>query len=79
MHLDWILNPLAQYAVLAAGLFACLALFLAVKREMARCADEHRNREIRWRPRSSRWSRRWRTSARASRTWKNGRARSTPV
>jgi len=34
MYLDWILNPLAQYGMLAAGLMACLTLFLAVKREM---------------------------------------------
>ena len=31
MHLDWILNPLAQYGMLAAGLIACLVLFAAVK------------------------------------------------
>ena len=24
MHMDWILNPLAQYGMLAAGLIACL-------------------------------------------------------
>jgi hypothetical protein len=34
MHLDWILNPLAQYGMLAAGLIACLVLFAAVKLEM---------------------------------------------
>jgi UDP-N-acetylmuramoylalanine-D-glutamate ligase len=34
MHLDWIMNPLAQYGVLAAGLIACLALFAAVKVEV---------------------------------------------
>ena len=34
MHLEWILNPLAQYGMLAAGLFACLSLFLAMKREV---------------------------------------------
>ena len=34
MHWDWILNPLAQYGMLAAGLLACLALFAAVKLEM---------------------------------------------
>jgi hypothetical protein len=34
MHWDWILNPLAQYGMLAAGLIACLALFAAVKLEM---------------------------------------------
>lgn len=34
MHLDWILNPLAQYGMLAAGLIACLALFAAAKLEM---------------------------------------------
>jgi hypothetical protein len=34
MHMDWILNPLAQYGMLAAGLFACLALFVAMKREV---------------------------------------------
>ena len=35
MHLDWILNPLAQYGMLAAGLIACLVLFAAVKVEIA--------------------------------------------
>jgi hypothetical protein len=34
MHLDWLLNPLAQYGMLGAGLIACLALFLAVKLEV---------------------------------------------
>lgn len=34
MHLDWILNPLAQYGVLAAGLIACLVLFMTVKVEV---------------------------------------------
>jgi hypothetical protein len=34
MHLDWIVNPLAQYGMLAAGLIACLTLFLAVKMEV---------------------------------------------
>jgi len=34
MHLEWILSPLAQYGMLAAGLIACLALFAAVKLEM---------------------------------------------
>src|SRR5271157_4099454 len=34
MHLDWILNPLAQYGMLAAAMIACLALFAAVKLEM---------------------------------------------
>jgi hypothetical protein len=34
MHLNWILSPLAQYVMLAAGLIACLALFAAVKTEM---------------------------------------------
>jgi hypothetical protein len=34
MHLDWILNPLAQYGMLAAGLIACLVLFAAVKVEV---------------------------------------------
>ena len=45
MHLDWILNPLAQYGMLAAGLIACLALFLAVKREV--CAVRQRAQESR--------------------------------
>jgi hypothetical protein len=34
MHLDWLLHPLAQYGMLAAGLIACLVLFAAVKLEM---------------------------------------------
>jgi hypothetical protein len=34
MHMDWILNPLAQYGMLAAGLVACLVLFMAMKVEM---------------------------------------------
>ena len=34
MYFDWILNPLAQYGMPAAGLIACLALFMAVKLEM---------------------------------------------
>ena len=34
MHLEWILNPLAQYGMLAAGLIACLVLFTTVKVEM---------------------------------------------
>lgn len=45
MHLDWILNPLAQYGMLAAGLIACLALFLAMKLEV--CAVGQRARESR--------------------------------
>ena len=46
MHWDWILNPLAQYGMVAAGLIACLALFLTVKfelRAIARRAEEARN------------------------------------
>ena len=35
MHLDWILNPLTQYGLLAAGWIACLVLFAAVKVEVA--------------------------------------------
>ena len=45
MHLNWILNPLAQYGMLAAGLIACLALFLAVKLEVG--AVRQRERESR--------------------------------
>jgi hypothetical protein len=45
MHLDWIMNPLAQYGMLAAGLIACLTLFVAVKLEMA--AVDRRERESR--------------------------------
>lgn len=36
MNLDWILNPLTQYAALAAGLIGCLSLFVSTKAEMAR-------------------------------------------
>ena len=35
MHLDWILNPLTQYGMLAAGWIACVVLFLAVKVEVS--------------------------------------------
>ncbi len=45
MHLDWILNPLAQYGMLAAGLIACLALFLAVKLEIS--TESQRTQESR--------------------------------
>jgi hypothetical protein len=45
MHLEWILNPLTQYGMLAAGLIACLALFLAVKLEV--CAMRQRAQESR--------------------------------
>jgi|ERR1039458_8527246 hypothetical protein len=45
MHLDWILNPLAQYGMLAAGLIACLALFLAMKLEV--CAVGQRAQQSR--------------------------------
>jgi len=31
--MTWILNPVAQLALTAAGMLACLALFIAVKRE----------------------------------------------
>jgi hypothetical protein len=43
MHMDWILNPLAQYGMLAAGLIACLALFAAVKLEV--CVVRQRAQE----------------------------------
>jgi hypothetical protein len=36
MNFDWILNPLTQYAALAAGLIGCLALFISTKAEMSR-------------------------------------------
>ena len=36
MNFDWILDPLTQYAALAAGLIGCLALFISTKAEMAR-------------------------------------------
>jgi hypothetical protein len=36
MRLDWILSPIAQYALLALALASCLALFLSMKREIAR-------------------------------------------
>jgi hypothetical protein len=36
MSLNWIMNPAAQYAALALALFSCLAVFLSIKREMAR-------------------------------------------
>jgi len=36
MRLDWILSPIAQYAFLALALAGCLALFLSMKREIAR-------------------------------------------
>jgi mannose/fructose-specific phosphotransferase system component IIA len=46
MHLNWILNPLAQHGMLAAGLIACLSLFLALKlevRAVRRRAQESRD------------------------------------
>ncbi len=36
MRLDWILSPIAQYAFLALALAGCLALFLSMKKEIAR-------------------------------------------
>jgi hypothetical protein len=37
MHLDWLLNPLTVYALAAAGLSLSLALFVSIKREVAKC------------------------------------------
>ena len=80
MHLDWILNPLAQYGMLAAGLIACLALFVAVKLELcAVCQTGAGIERCAGCPGPARWSRRWGTSARASPTWKNGLARLAPA
>jgi hypothetical protein len=36
MRLDWILSPMAQYALLALAMAGCLALFVSMKREIAR-------------------------------------------
>ena len=36
MNLDWILNPLTPYALIAAALAACLAVFVSTKREVYR-------------------------------------------
>ena len=80
MHWDWILNPLAQYGMLAAGLIACLALFAAVKLEMcigaadseamARCAGCGSPRDGVGAEADP---------ARVSPTFKNGRARLPPA
>jgi hypothetical protein len=35
MHLDWILGPLAQYGIAAAGLISSLCLFFALKVELS--------------------------------------------
>jgi hypothetical protein len=40
MHLNWILNPLAQYALLGAGLIACLVLFMDMKLEVQESKNE---------------------------------------
>ena len=42
MHLDWILNPLAQYGMLGAGLIACLVLFMTVKVEVGEVGQQAR-------------------------------------
>ena len=36
MNLDWIFSPLAQLGALAAGLIACLTLFISTKCELSR-------------------------------------------
>jgi hypothetical protein len=50
---NWILSPLTQYGMLAAGLIACLDLFVSVKREIhalkRRMAEETSALEIRLR------------------------------
>lgn len=33
MNIDWILSPLATYAIMAAGLLLCLFLFISLKAE----------------------------------------------
>jgi len=35
MHLDWILNPAALYAVVATGAILCLYLFVSLKRDLS--------------------------------------------
>jgi hypothetical protein len=34
MHIEWLLNPIAQYVALALTLMGCLALFISTKLEM---------------------------------------------
>ena len=36
LHFDWLLSPIGLYGFLALGLIASLALFLSMKRELAR-------------------------------------------
>lgn len=39
MKLDWLLNPMMVYAIAAAGLLTALALFVSMKREMAKSRE----------------------------------------
>ena len=58
MNLEWILNPLTIYAVVAVALLACLALSLGTKLELVRvrrAADGSRRRD---RPSADRAARR---------------------